>query len=192
MPNNDPKNEETADLNAKVEAAKAEAEKTETAEKAVSQEASPAPGNKEDADPRDQQIASLKDSLMRAMADSQNMKRRFEEDRARLIRFANAELLKELLPIIDHFDRACAQLPASLAGDAWVKGVLSTHEELMRALEKIGVKKIETAGKKLDPTLHEAVLQGEGEKDVILEEYEPGYTHNGETLKPAKVKVGGG
>jgi molecular chaperone GrpE len=139
-----------------------------------------------------EQIDELKEQLARCMADMQNFKRRAEEDKSKWIKFANYELLKELLPIIDNFDRACQQIPDNLKDDGWVKGVVHTHDDMMKALEKFGVKRIETVGKPLDPNLHEAVMQGEGEKDVIIEEFEPGYTYHEQTLKAAKVKVGSG
>ncbi|MCK5607825.1 nucleotide exchange factor GrpE [Candidatus Pacearchaeota archaeon] len=134
----------------------------------------------------------LKEQLARCMADMQNMKRRAEEDKMRFVKFANAELLKAILPVVDNFDRACQQVPENLKEDGWATGVIKTHDELMKALEKMGVARIATVGEKLDPTKHEAVLQGEGEQDVITEEFEPGYSYNGETLKAAKVKVGNG
>ncbi len=138
------------------------------------------------------QAEELKEQLARCMADMQNFKRRAEEDKGKWIKFANYELLKELLPIIDNFDRGCQQVPENLKEDNWAKGVVQTHDELMKALEKVGVKKILTVGEKLNPNIHEAVMQGEGEKDVILEEFEPGYTYHEQTLKAAKVKVGSG
>jgi molecular chaperone GrpE len=137
-------------------------------------------------------IEELTASLQRCMADMQNYKRRAEEDKMRFVKFANGELLKMLLPIIDNFDRACQHLPENLKEDVWAKGVVHTHDDLMKAVTKIGVKRIETVGKKLDPSKHEAVLAGPGEKDVITEELEPGYSYHEETLKPAKVKVGNG
>ncbi|MBU1017935.1 nucleotide exchange factor GrpE [Patescibacteria group bacterium] len=140
----------------------------------------------------DSDIQQLKDQLARCMADMQNMKRRAEEDKFRFIKFANAEMLKILLPIIDNFDRACQHLPKNLKADDWAKGVVSTHDELMKALGKLGVKRVPTVGEKLDPTRHDAMLSAPGEKDVILEELEPGYLYHDETIKPAKVKVGDG
>ncbi len=138
------------------------------------------------------EINKLKEALARTMADFQNFKRRAEEDKMRFVKFANADLLKELLPIIDNFDRACIHVPDELKEDVWAKGVVSTHDELMKALDKIGVKKTETVGQKFDPIKHDALMSGPGEQDVIIEELEPGYTYNGETIKAAKVKVGDG
>ena len=140
----------------------------------------------------DQQADGLKEALARCMADMQNMKRRSEEDKMRFVKFANAELLRSLLPIVDNFDRACQHIPENLKEDNWTKGVVTTHDELMKALGKMGVSRISSLGERLDPTKHEAVLQGEGEKDIIVEEFEPGYSYNGEVLKAAKVKVGNG
>jgi len=137
-------------------------------------------------------IEELTTALQRCIADMQNYKRRAEEDKMRFVKFANSELLKELIPIIDNFDRSCQHLPDNLKDDAWAKGVMHTHDDLTKALAKIGVKRIETVGKKLDLTKHEAILQGSGEKDVVTEELEPGYSYHDETLKPAKVKVGNG
>ncbi len=138
------------------------------------------------------QMEELKEQLVRCMADMQNLKRRAEEDKGKWIKFANYEFLKELLPVVDHFDRATQQVPENLKEDGWVKGVTQSHDELMKVLEKVGVKKIKTVGEKLDPNIHEAVMQDKGEKDVILEEFEPGYTYHEQTLKAAKVKVGNG
>lgn len=150
------------------------------------------PAEMTEEDMKEKQIAELKDALARCMADMQNFKRRSDEDRISFVKFANAELLKELLPIIDNFNRSCEHLPDTLKDDAWAKGVVHTHDDLMKALNKIGVKRIETVGQKMDPTKHEALIQGEGEKDIILEELEPGYVYNEKVLKAAKVKVGSG
>ena len=169
-----PDEPQTDDLQEKVQAAE---------EKAEEQAADEAAGN---------EIEGLKEALQRSMADMQNMKRRAGEDKMRFIRFANAELLKKLLPIIANFDRACQQIPDGIKDDNWTKGVVSTHDELMKALDEMGVKKVETVGQKLDPTKHEAVMQDKGELDVILEEFEPGYMLNDEVIKPAKVRVGNG
>jgi molecular chaperone GrpE len=171
-------NPQADELKAKVEeAVKKDEEKKE------------ADGKKDEAQSK---IDELTSSLMRCMADMQNFKRRTEEDKSKWIRFANYELLSMLIPIIDNFDRGCQQLPDGLKDDNWAKGVVHTHDDLMKALEKFGVRKMVTIGQKLDPARHEAVIAGPGKKDEIIEELEPGYTYHDQTLKPAKVKVGDG
>jgi len=143
-------------------------------------------------DQKDKQIEDLKNALARSMADMQNYKRRSEEDRSRFIKFANIELLKEIIPSVDNFNRSTDHLPEELKNDEWVKGVVQIHDNLLVTLEKIGVKKIKTVGEKMDPTLHEALITGPGEKDMITEEFESGFTYHESTLKAAKVKVGNG
>jgi molecular chaperone GrpE len=143
-------------------------------------------------DEKDVKIEELTNTLARAMADLQNFKRRTQEDQVKFVKFANAELLKILIPIIDNFDRSASHLPEDLKGNDWTKGVMQIHEDFLKTLEKIGVKKVQTVGQKLNPKFHEALIAGPGEKDMIIEELEPGYTFNDEVLKPAKVKVGDG
>lgn len=135
-------------------------------------------------------IDELTNHLARCMADLQNYRRRAEEDKVRFVKFANAELLKALLPALENLDRTCKHLPENLKDDAWAKGVLHTQADLWKALDKFGVKKIAAVGQKLDLKFHEVLMAGPGEKDVVIEELDPGYTIHGETLRAAKVKVG--
>lgn len=144
------------------------------------------------ADEGTKKVDELTNALARCMADLQNYRRRSEEDKGRFVKFANAELLKVLLPALENLDRSCRHLPEELKENAWAKGVLHTQSDLTKALALLGVTKIETVGKKLDLKFHEALIQGPGEKDVITEELDPGYLVNGEVLKAAKVKVGDG
>ena len=143
-------------------------------------------------DEKDAKIEELTAALTRVMADMQNYKRRTEEDQGNFVKFANAELLKILLPVIDNFDRSTEHIPDDLRGNDWAKGVIQIHDELLKTLEKAGVKRIKTIGEKLDPNLHEGLMAGPGEKDEIIEEFEPGYTLNENVIKAAKVKVGDG
>lgn len=143
-------------------------------------------------DNRDLKIEELTNQLARAMADLQNYKRRSEEEKTSFVKFANAELLKIIMPILDNLDRSISHLPEELKNNEWTKGMLHIHEDLLKTFEKIGLKRIKTVGEKLDPKKHEALLAGPGEMDIITEEYEPGYSLMDETIKPAKVKVGNG
>lgn len=143
-------------------------------------------------DDRDAKIEELTNQLARAMADLQNYKRRSEEEKSSFVKFANAELLKIILPILDNLDRSVTHLPAELKDNEWTKGMLHIHGDLLKTFEKIGLKKIKTVGEKLDPKKHEALLAGPGEKDIVTEEFEAGYSLLDETIKPARVKVGDG
>lgn len=145
-----------------------------------------------DQEAKDARIEELQEQLARCMADLQNFKRRSEEEKASFVKWANAEMLKNILPLLDNLDRSVTHLPEELKENEWTKGMLQIHEDLIKTFEKLGIKKIKTVGEKLNPNLHEAMLTGPGEKDVITDEFEPGYIMNEEVLKVAKVKVGDG
>ncbi len=168
------------DLNQKIKDAQAEADEkeAETEEGEVSEEKDPA--------------EALKEALARSMADLQNYKRRSEQERSQFVKLANAELLKSLLPIFNNLNRSVQHLPEAMAENEWAKGVIHINTDLLKTLESLGVVKMKTVGEKLDPNQHEALMSGPGEKDLITEEFEPGYLMNGEIVKPAKVKVGDG
>lgn len=124
-----------------------------------------------------------------ALADLQNFHRRSEEDKKNWVLYANAELLLALLPAIDNANRALTHEPKDAE---WTKGIEHTIRQFWQILEKRNLKMIETEGQKFDPKIHEALMVGPGEKDMILEEFEKGYILGEKVLKPARVKVGNG
>ena len=143
-------------------------------------------------DDKDAKIEELTGQLARAMADMQNFKRRSEEEKASFVKFANAEMLKMILPILDNLDRSVSHLPDELKDNEWAKGMRHIHADLLKTFEKLNITKVKTVGEKLDPNKHEALMAGPGEVDMIVEEFEPGYMIGDEVLKVAKVKVGDG
>lgn len=165
------------------------AKKVETAE--VEAEAK-AKASEEGIQDSSAEVDQLKEALARSMADLKNFRRRSEEEKASFVKFANAQLLKSLLPIFDNLNRSVDHLPEALKEDNWAKGVVHVHADLMKTLEGLGIEKMKTVGEALDPNCHEALMSGPGQKDVIIEEFEAGYVMNGEVVKPAKVKVGDG
>ncbi len=124
-----------------------------------------------------------------ALADLQNYKRRAEEDRLQFVQYANVELILALLPAFNNVDRALRHEPKN---EEWVKGVEQTLRELTQVLIKFNVQPIAALGQKFDPKLHEALMTGPGEKDMVIEEFEKGYLLGDRVLKPARVKVGDG
>lgn len=130
----------------------------------------------------------------RAVADMENMKRRAEEDRSRMALFANIDLIKQILPALDNFNRAIHHLPKDLneSQQEWVKGVSKTFDQIKEALTKTGVIEIGEIGEPFNPEVHEAVLQGPGPKDQIIEVLDKGYKLGQYTIRAAKVKVGQG
>lgn len=149
--------------------------------------------NQQNSGSQDLQIAELTETAKRALADLQNYRRRVEEERAVFVAFANVGLILELLPILDNFNRAFAQVPEEISKTEWFKGALQIEQQLASVIRKQGVMEMPPQiGKKLDPKIHEAVATGPGEKDVIIEEFEKGYLLGEKVIRPAKVKVGDG
>lgn len=136
------------------------------------------------------QVDELTEMAKRAMADMQNMKRRFEEEKIAVITRANANLIKELLPVIDNFDRALDHIPEE-AKD-WAEGLTMSINQMKKVFEDFGLKAIEAEGKEFNPDLHEAVVQSPGKKDTIIKEFEKGYILGEQVLRHSKVSVGNG
>jgi molecular chaperone GrpE len=128
----------------------------------------------------------------RAQADLINFKKRSEQEKEEVIKFANAMLLVNLLPILDDFERALDNVSSKLAGLTWVDGIRLIHRKLQAVLESHGISQIEALGNDFDPTLHEAVLEEEGEEGKVIEELQKGYKLHERVLRPAMVKVGKG
>lgn len=147
---------------------------------------------REDLQKLQQEAARLKDIAGRAQADLQNAKDRLERERQDVSKFALAGAMTRLLPTLDNLQRAFQHLPEDLKNHEWVKGVLVIESDFPRVLSELGLQRMESMGKALDPTRHEALQTGPGEKDKILEVFEEGYECNGRVLRPAKVRVGDG
>jgi molecular chaperone GrpE len=140
------------------------------------------------------QAAEYKDQWLRATADYKNFKRRADTERAELIRSAGAGLLLKLLPVVDDFERAIANIPAEVAETAWWGGTQLIAQKLRTLLESEGVKPIEAQGQDFDPNVHEAVLyeDAEGQDGKVVAELQRGYKLHERVLRPAMVKVGRG
>ncbi|MFC1655611.1 nucleotide exchange factor GrpE [Patescibacteria group bacterium] len=137
-------------------------------------------------------IEELNDQAMRAMADLQNYKKRAEEEKQAFVKFASASVFSEILPVFDSFERAAEHLPEDLVENDWVKGIQNIIKQFEQIMEKFKITKMKAVGEKFNTDFHEAIAQGPGEKDVVIEELESGYLIEDQTLRPAKVKVGDG
>jgi molecular chaperone GrpE len=140
------------------------------------------------------QAAEYKDQWLRATADYKNFKRRADIERGELIRSAGAGLLLKILPVVDDFDRAIANIPAEIAETPWWGGTQLIAQKLRTILESEGVKAIEVLGQDFDPNVHEAVLyeDAEGQDGKVIAELQRGYRLRERVLRPAMVKVGRG
>ncbi len=142
----------------------------------------------------ERQVLELTEALQRERADAVNVRRRAEEDRLKMASFFEATVIKKLLPFIDNFERALKHAPKTTdkAVEEWLKGIDGVNKQLWQALESLGVKKIKTVNEVFDPRYHEAVQMdpgSEGAKEVVTEEFIPGYILDGEVIRHAMVKV---
>lgn len=137
------------------------------------------------------QINELTEALQRERADATNLRRRYEEQIASLQTLAKASVVRDLLPVIDNFERALKHTPADLAGNDYVKGIQNIVKQFEKILEQLGVQKIKTVGESFNPHLHEAISMedGDGDQEVVSEELQPGYTLGEEVLRHAMVRV---
>jgi len=147
-------------------------------------------------DPRDEEIASLKDRLLRQAAETENTRRRLERDRDDGAAYATTSFARDLLTVADNLARAIAAVPAAARDEPAVKGVVegveATERELQRVLSRHGVARVEAVGLTLDPHRHQAMLEQESAEHppgTILAELMSGYVIKDRLLRPAMVTV---
>ena len=130
--------------------------------------------------------------LVRLAADMENLKKRQERERAELLQFANENLVKELLPVVDNLERALEHGRQLEAPEALLEGIERVYQGFLKALEKFGVTPFDSVGQHFDPTFHNAMMQEEapGVPDCrVLKELQKGYLMNQRLLRPAMVVV---
>ena len=133
--------------------------------------------------------AELQDRLLRARAEFDNFRKRSERERSDFIQFATMDMVKDVLPVLDDFERA---LKVETADRDYAKGVELIYQRLSDTLRKMGLEPIDTAGQRFDPNLHQAVERvpaEEAEDQAILGEFQRGYNFKGKLLRPAMVRV---
>jgi molecular chaperone GrpE len=136
-------------------------------------------------------VKELENLCMRLQADFENYKKRSQKEREDFSKYANTDLILQILPIIDNFQLATKHLPEDIADNNWVKGVLQIEKQLEQVLAAEGVTAIEAIGSQFDPYLHEAIeeLPSERPEGEIIEEVTRGYRLNDKIIRHAKVKV---
>ncbi len=128
----------------------------------------------------------------RAQADFINYKRRSEQERKEISKFANSLLMLNLLPILDDLERALASIPPKLAKLSWVDGVRLIDRKLWASLETQGLSQIKAQGEPFDPKFHEAAMHSKGKEGIVIEELQKGYKLHDRIIRPAMVIVGNG
>ena len=139
----------------------------------------------------DSRVEELTLALQRERADAVNLRRRHEEEIAKLRSSVKASVVADLLPVIDNFERALKHVPKELTDNDYVKGVQGVVRQFEKTLSDIGVERIKTVGEPFDPHVHEAVSaeEGEGGPEIVSEELQAGYKLGDEIIRHAMVKV---
>ena len=141
----------------------------------------------------DEQIAALKEEILRAQAETQNARRRAEQDVEKAHKFALEKFVNDLLPVADNLERAIdAGDSENEAQKAVLEGVVLTHKSLLDTLKKYKVEAIDPDGEPFDPQFHQAmsmVPNPDVEPNTVLTVFQKGYTLNGRLVRPAMVVV---
>jgi molecular chaperone GrpE len=132
----------------------------------------------------------------RSEADFRNYQNRKEAENKELIDFAREVAVAKLLPSLDTLEQALLHRPKADSEQfteeyqKWENGLDGLVKQLDKALEELGVKKIEAVGKRFDPNFHEAVREIPGEEDgMVVEEYQSGFELNGKVIRPSQVAI---
>ena len=177
---------------------KAEKKEEKTSDKAEDKKADAKDAEKKEEKQEDplekanKEIADLKDKYLRTLAEFDNYKKRTLKEKAELILNGSEKTVKAVLPVLDDFERALKD--KSDDPKAIKDGVQMIFNKFVKALESLGVKKIDTDGKDFDTDFHEAVAMvpgmGDEKKGKVIDCVQTGYTLNDKVIRHAKVAVG--
>jgi len=139
--------------------------------------------------PPDPGIAEWRDRYLRTLADFDNYRKRADREKQDFFKYALAGTLRDLLPVLDNFDRA---LDHAEEGDEFHRGVALIYKQLFDVLKKHGVQVIDEANVRFDPNIHEAVVREENASvpsHTVVEVLQKGYFLHDRLLRPAMVRV---
>ena len=143
-------------------------------------------------DERDEKIEELSDKLLRQMAEFDNFRKRTEKEKSAMYEIGAKDIIEKLLPVVDNFERGFQAVAEEDKEDAFVTGMEMVYKQFMTMLEGVGVKPIEAVGQEFNPDLHNAVMHVEDEEvgdNIIVEEFQKGYTYRDSVVRYSMVKV---
>ena len=139
---------------------------------------------------------SLQDRLLRRQAEFENYRKRADRERKEYVQSASAELVRELLNVLDSFDLAIRNASSEgSAGEDMLRGLDLVYKQFLDTLGRFGLKAIEAKGQTFDPNFHQAIStvpSDEAPENTVVEEFRRGYTLNGKLLRAAMVSVSAG
>lgn len=143
-------------------------------------------------DKKDEKIEELTDQLRRQMAEFDNYRKRTDKEKASMYIIGAKEIVEKLLPVVDSFERGLATATGEQLEDPFVDGMNKVYKQLITSLEELGVKPIEAVGTEFNPDYHNAVMHVEDEEvgeNIIVEEFQKGYTYKDFVVRHSMVKV---
>ena len=146
--------------------------------------------SKTELEQKNQKIEELTDTLKRLQAEFENYKKRIDKEKAEFAKYAHAEVVANILPVIDSFEMA---IKNTNDREKFVQGIKMIYAQFVSTLEGLGLKPIKSEGMQFDPYKHEVLLKEESDKPegIILEELQKGYMFHDKVLRFSKVKVSG-
>lgn len=165
-------------------------EQADTAEEQEAAAEAAAPSAEQELAVCREEAAKNRDLYLRTLADMENYRKRVQREKEDLSRFANENLLRELLPVLDNLERAIEHARSDQASSGILQGVEMTLSQLAKVLEKAGIKPVAAVGEPFDTARHEAIGQEESSEhapQTVLRELQKGYLLNGRLLRPAMV-----
>jgi molecular chaperone GrpE len=144
---------------------------------------------------KDKELAELKDKYLRALAETDNVRKRMRQQSEETVRLQRENLLRELLPIVDNLERGLEAARGSTNRQAIVEGVEMVLRSMHDWLRAQGVSPIQAVGQPFDPQVHEAVdhvASGEHPPNTVVNEFHRGYVIGERMLRPARVSVSKG
>ena len=141
-------------------------------------------------DKRDEQIEQLTDRVTPQMAEFENFRRRTDLEKAQMFGNGAKAIIEKILPVVDNFERGLATVEEG--ADPFSDGMLMIYKQLLTTLDEAGVKPIEAVGQEFNPDFHNAVMHVEDEEvgeNIVVEEFQKGYTYNDAVVRHSMVKV---
>ena len=143
-------------------------------------------------DKKDEKIEELTDMVKRQMAEFDNYRKRTEKEKSSMYEIGAREVIEKILPIVDNFERGLPAVTEEEKETPFVDGMNKIYRQLLSVFEGMGVKAIESVGQEFNPDYHNAVMHVEDEEageNVVVEEFQKGYTYKDTVIRHSMVKV---
>lgn len=147
---------------------------------------------KEKKDERDEQIAELKDSLLRNRAEFENFRKRSEKEKSQMFEIGAKSIVEKILPVIDNFERGFDTLKDEEKDLPFAAGMKKIYEQMLTSLSEAGVKPIEALGQEFNPDFHNAIMHEDNDEvgeNIIVQEFQKGYMFRDTVVRYSMVKV---